>query len=178
MNPCLDLVALDGTDKQIRWAYAVLRDFRKTLTNGVLTPCQEAVLGCTEAALLLDHRQILIQGEADTFCREVGIQWLEFSDFEAYAHFPMTERCRTRIQDRPHVHSFVVKDQRYRFLAIGPVQWLHKGDSGRFAWHTVKDRRIMLKGTLHALDRSGSSVCRGDRRAVKLRPRPSQSTQR
>ena len=170
MNPCLDLVEMEGSIKQARWARAIQVKFNQEHCQQRIDREAEAILGCTEPRLIIKYRELIAKGDAKAFCEQVGVQWIQFRYFEGYARSLLERRTTQDFYDKEtatHSHSFMVGTHRYFFTACGPRQWLHKGDTGAFAYYERNGRRRLLKGTLVARNKGGSYVCRGDRHAKR-----------
>lgn len=161
----LSLAQLRGAPKQVHWAQSILTAFRKARgldkTGAVPTPDDEVVLGCATASLLIDHRELLKDRDPAAFVEAIGARWVEFDGIDAYRGTPVEMGKKSALAW--HWHTVTVAGQEYSFEAVGHEQWMHKGDSGRFAWREVGGKRRILEGTLRTVSKGGEALVRGNR---------------
>lgn len=163
----LSLAQLRGAPKQVQWAGSILNGFRKARglnrTGAVPTRNDEVVLGCATASLLIDHRDLLKEGNADAFVEAIGARWLEFEGIDAYRSTAMSGQYGKKSALAWHWHTVTIGGEEYCFEAVGHEQWVYKADCGRFAWIERGGKRRILEGTLRTVSKSGEAIVKGNR---------------
>jgi len=58
---------LDGSPKQIKWAYSILKKFFDKLDLNNVTSDDLVCLGCTSSGTIIDNRELISQGYSMNF---------------------------------------------------------------------------------------------------------------
>lgn len=166
----VQLAEMRGTKKQVIWANSIIAAFLKVRgldrPGAAPTDDDEVVLGCTQAGLVIDHRDVLRAGDAAAFVAAIGARWTSFDGIGEYRKFA-TERLRSSSGKGAatawHRHVVEVDGQDYILDAVGGEQWIRKHDAGRFAWHERDGKHHIIPGTLRTTGTDGVCIVRGKR---------------
>lgn len=161
---------LDGSPKQVKWAYSILKDFFDKLDLNNVTSDDLVCLGCTNAGLIIDNRELISQGASKAFVDQIEAKWIIPSKVDKYTT-NLIEKYRSPAKggntSALHSHRIVIGDLEFFFKARGSKKWVYKSDDCVFAYYPDNGKNIILKNTLKAYDKNGNFVSRGDRRAKK-----------
>jgi len=162
---------LEGTPKQVKWAYSILKSFLQKLDLNNVTGDDLICLGCAKSGLIIDYRDLISVGNSAAFVNAIGARWIDLSKVDEYTTI-LIEKYRSPSKggntSALHSHRLVIEGKEYFFKARGAKKWVYKTDKCIFAWYLENDRNQILKETLEAYDKNKKFVARGDRRAKNV----------
>lgn len=159
---------LEGSPKQVKWAYSILTRFFKNLDMDNVNSDDLICLGCTNSSLIIDYRDYISKGDPSAFVDAIGAKWIDLSKVDDYTTI-LIEKYRSPSKggntSAMHSHKLLIDGKEYFFKARGSKKWVYKSDKCIFAWYSENNRNQILKETLKSYDKQGNFITRGDRRA-------------